>query len=654
MPRKPHWLSPAGKTSTPQVVVCFDTETTSAKRGADEVMTLRCWDAIVRVRESGNPAASIATARAGESPGQLAAILEGAAGVAGEAWAFAHNVGFDLTVTSLPMVLGERGWDTDFVSIGDEACVFVLKRRGEKLVITDSWSWLRSPLTAAAKDLGMRPGKLPGETASLEQWHRRCGRDVEILDRAIGQILDWWDTQQLGGFGITGAACGWRGLRARVPAKAVLVGPDGPRTAFERQALYSGRKEVYLVGEVKRRWVADYDLVAAHLTTVANMALPVLPIDDGRMSLVADPLRPPAGLGVIALVEISTSTPCAPVKIDGDVWWPTGTFRTVLTSPELAQVQTVADRVLVLQARWYRLGDPLAKWGAWCLDLLDQDAVDVPPIVKRVAKGWGRSVPGRFALRVSTLIGERPGTHLGWSLQSGNDLDTGDAIESITWGGVERTYRKDQDGSDVFPAVLAFVEGYVRAAMAQTLAGRPPGRLLQVNTDGWWEVCQDAQETVAADAAPAPYAVTRRAHERGVTIRGPNHVETPTERRLSGVPKDARADDAGEFSWQDWPGLRWQLEYSRPGEYVRPRRAMTLQSHYCRRWVLVDGETVPATTSLDGHGVTSLLPWSATRGRYVGDELAALQVPALEPLRDDVAAVAASPRPAGRRPLGRR
>lgn len=630
----------------------FDTETRSEKRGGDEVMTLRCWNAIVRQRYGGDGSADVVLERAGESAGQLAAILEGAAGIEGEAWAFAHNVGFDLTVTQLPMVLSARGWETDFVSIGEEACVFVLKRDGHKLVITDSWSWLRSPLAAAAKDVGMKSGRLPLDNAPLAQWHRRCAHDVVILDALLADLLNWWERSKLGSFGITGAACGWRTLRAHLEPKSVLVGPDGERTAFERSALYSGRKEVWRVGEIRRKWVADYDLVAAHLTTVATMALPTVPINDGRIALVADPLDPPAGVGTICEVEISTKIPCAPVKINGDVWWPTGTFRTVLTSVELQEARKVADSVVVLQARWYRLGRALQPWGEWCLALLDSEDSSVPAVVKRVAKGWGRSVPGRFALRISTLIGERPATTLGWGLSSGTDLNTGEAIESITWSGVERTYRKDQEGGDVFPAVLAFVEGYVRAAMARALALRAPERLLQCNTDGWWEVCLDGVENAASELDVAPYKLARRSHERGVIIRGPNHVETATERRLSGVPKDATQAGGGDFTWQDWPGLRWQLENSRPGEYVRPRRTMELQPHYCRRWVLSTGETVPATAAIGPEGLTVLLSWGQTGQRCHGDELAARQVQALGEL-PAVAVVGPLPAALGGSRLGR-
>jgi hypothetical protein len=651
---KPHWLSAGGTTSTPPVIVSFDTETTSRKRGVDEVLTLRCWDAIARVRDTPPDDPDLTIRHHGENAARLVDVLESYADWTGEAWAFAHNLGFDLTVTSLPMVLGERGWKIDFVSLGDESCVFVFKRDGAKLVITDSWSWLRAPLSAAARDVGLRPAKLPAKDATLEAQHHRCAKDVEILDRALSQLLDWWDRSDLGKFGVTGAACGWRSMRAHLPAKAMLVGPDAERTAFERQALYSGRKEVWQVGEVRRRWVADYDLVAAHLTTVAHLPLPTVPIRDPRINLVANALIAPTGLGAIAEVEITTDEPCAPVKIDGEVWWPVGTFRTVLTSIELEYVQSVARSVKVLEARWYRLGDPLQAWGRWCLDLLDPERTDVPAVVRRVAKGWGRSVPGRFALRASTLVGERPATHLGWSVESGTDLRTGESTEQISWGGVERTYRKDQDGADCFPAVLAFVEGYVRAAMAQTLADRPSERLLQCNTDGWWEVCADGQEKVGPYDCPRPYEITRRAHERGVNVIGPNHVETPGERRLSGVPKDARDDDAGGFVWRDWPGLRWQLEFSRPGEYVRPRRGLKLAPHYCRRWVLVDGQTVPAQAGLRRSGQTVLLPWSQTVHRLPGDVLADRQVPALEALRDELPQAPRS-RPSGAPPLrGRR
>jgi hypothetical protein len=628
----PHWLTVGGATKTPEVVVTFDTETKSVLRGRAEVLTLRCWDALVRHRPGDSPGWESKVLKSGESAGELVDVLEAAAAITGEAWGFAHNAGFDLTVTSLPMVLSARGWEPDFVNIGEESCVFVMKRDGEKLVITDTWSWLRCSLQAAAKDVAMRKVRLPEEDDSLTAWHKRCAHDVKILDALLCDLLGWWDRCQLGAFAVTGASCGWRTMRKMIDPKTILVGTEEGRTAFEREAIFGGRKEVWQVGRIRGKWVEDWDLATAHLQTVASRLMPVAPIRGEDFSPPLNPLTPPQGLSAVVRCEIRTRVPCAPCKVGEDVWWAVGTFRTTLTSPELVEVVKLADHVKILKVQWYRMGDALRPWAQWCKWLADAPLSDVPLVVKRVAKGWGRSVPGRFALRTSELIMERPATHLGWSLETGNDLDTGAELEILTYGGVERTYRRDQDGADCSPVILAFVEGYVRAAMAQTLAARAPEDLLQCNTDGWWEVRPRRGPSSAPGAVPAPYSAVRKAVSRDVTVHGPNHITIKGDRRLSGVPKDAAQNLSGAYTWQDWPGLRWQLQNSRPGEYVRPGRTVMLADHYCRRWVLSSGETCPVSVSLEPSGANRLEPWSLTSSRWASDVLAEHQVAALQPL----------------------
>jgi hypothetical protein len=639
---RPHWLQISGKTSTPQVVVSFDTETKMEARDENEFLTLRCWDARVRLRGAVATHGDITDDWAGETPAELANVLTAAAQITGDVWAFAHNAGFDLTVTSLPMVLAGWGWEPVFVNIGEETCVFVMKKDGAKLTITDTWSWLRCGLQTAAKDVGMRKVKLPEEDDSLAAWHYRCAHDVQILDRLVADLLDWWDGQTLGGFAVTGASCGWRSLRAHIEPKSILVGSEDPRTGFEREAIYGGRKEVWQVGRTKGKWVEDWDLVGAHLTTVAKHLLPVMPTRATSFSPPPSPYAAPYGMGAVCRVKITTRVPVAPLRLGDDVWWPVGEFITTITTPELAEVIKHADKVEILGAQWYMLGDALQAWGEWCLALQASPDSEVPRVVKRVAKGWGRAVPGRFALRSSKLIREAPATHLGWALETGHDLDTGDKLETITYAGVARTYRKDQDGADVSPVVLAFVEGYVRAAMSQTLWDRDPAGLLQCNTDGWWEIRQGRTASTAPQSVPGPYRAVRKATSRDVTIIGPNHTDSRNDRRLAGIPKDANQALDGSFAWHDWPGLRWQLQFSRPGEYRRPGREMMLADHYCRRWVLTTGETVPVSVEVSQTGRAILQPWSRTRGRLTSDVLAEWQVPALEALRDESEAWTAS------------
>jgi len=415
----------------------------------------------------------------------------------------------------------------------------------------------------------------------------------------------------------------------------LLVGPDGERTAFERRAVYGGKKSVYGVGEFTDIWIADYDFVAAYPTAAAAFPLPMTPtklwVTSARL-LEADP---PPGRDYIAEVEITTRVPCAPCRIGDEIFEPVGTFRTTLAGPEVRYAATLAESVTILAATTYKTGFALAEWAAWILTLQTAPPDTVPPVVARVAKNWGRLAIGRFASRTSRVISTRPSTWPGWHLETGHDLDTGAALEWLSMGGVERTIAKDLDGSDVFPAVLAFIEAHVRVALGQMMATQPAEHLLQCNTDGWWQLHASRLCDDIPTGAPWPFQVTRKALERSLVVKGPNHVLTPHERRYAGVPDNATTSNEGVMHWRDWPSLRWQLEHGATGEYRRPDREAILSDHFVRRWVLTTGETIPVTTRVNLDGSTTVEPWSVTWGRGGDDKLADYQVPSLATLLVD-------------------
>jgi len=629
MTTKPHWLSPSGKTKSPDVVISFDTETSEVEGTKRSVQKLRCWDAVQRVRHRSNARRDLVLHLAGETASALVDVIEGVAESFKETWVIAHNLSFDLAVTSLPFVLVHRGWALDGFHIGDESSWWILKHDAHKIVVTDSWSWVRCSLEQVAKDVRRRKARLPGELDDLTLWHKRCRIDAEILDEAMSTIMNWWDENDLGVFGITGPACGWRTLRKLTPAKRLLVGPDGERTAYERRAVYSGRKEVYGVGEFHDTWIADEDFMSAYATAAAAFPLPSMPAKPWCKASELLEGDPPPQRDYIAEVEIVTRRPCAPCRIGDEIWWPVGTFRTVLAGPEVRYAMTIADSVIALNYRAYKIGFALAPWAGWCLGIQSAQASEVPPIVARVAKNWGRLAIGRFASRNSRTLSTRPSTHLGWHLTTGHDLDTGRPLELLSISGVEYTIIKDLDAADVFPAVFAFIESYVRVALAQVLDAQPPELLLQCNTDGWWQMRAVRKSSYVPEGVPWPFRVTRKALERSLLVKGPNHVLTKHERRYAGVPAKAITADDGSFKWRDWPGLRWQLEHGVTGEYHRPDHEGVLAQHYVRRWVLTTGETVPVTVVTDEAGVASILPWQRSKGQRPSDTLAAYQVPTL-------------------------
>lgn len=610
-------------------MISFDTETHTTEAQGHTVQRLRCWDAVVRIRSPQPYWIKKIEHHAGETTSALCDVVEAATRIDEEVWVVAHNVSFDLAVTSLPFALVQRHWTLEALHLGDESTWWILTRAKHKVIITDSWSWVRCGLKEVADDLRMRKVRLPDEDDSLASWHKRCKKDAEILDVAMHTFMQWWDREQLGVMGITGAACGWRAMRQMTPPKRILVGPDGERTAFERRAIFGGLKDVYGVGEFHDTWMADYDFNAAYATTAAAHPLPTMPVKSWTSSKRLLESDPPPERDYIAEVEITTHVPCAPVRIGDEIWHPVGTFRTVITGPEVRYALTVADSVRVISHRCYKVNHSLADWAAWCIKVQTDTSGNTPDVVKRVAKGWGRSVVGRFAARTSHVISTRPSTHPGWHLETGHDLTTGAALEWLSIGGIEQTIAKDLDGSEVFPAVLAFVEAHCRVALRQMMATRTPNLVLQCNTDGWMEMRAERRSDYVPENVPWPFTVSRKALERRVLVRGPNHVLTPHERRYAGIPAAAVAGVGNTMRWHDWPGLKWQLEHGQTGEYHRPEREAEMAMHYVKRWVLDTGETLPVTTVVGANGVTSIEPWCRAWGQRVDDVLAPYQVETL-------------------------
>ena len=630
---KPHWLAPGSQTWSPDVIISFDTETTEIPEEEQLRNIFLCWDAVVRIRHGAHHGRARQTTYAGEEPGQIADLIESWSEQEKSLWVFAHNLGFDLTVSQLPAILAARKWTIEAYGMSKESNWWILKRDGCKLVIADSWSWLPDSLASCARDIGKRKVPLPGTGEALALFHKRCKQDALILADLMCTVMDWWDAEKLGRWSVTGAGCGWQAMRTKTGAKKIVVGPDETKTAFERQAVFGGRKEVFRVGEIKGEWCADYDFQGAYPTIAAHHRLPVTPGVFHKKIPEAIELRDSVTEDYIAECVVTTERPCVPVRIDHEVWWPTGTFRTVLAGPEVAYARSVGATVNVGAGYVYRMDFALRDWAVWCLGLLHAPASQVSPLVRRMAKGWSRSVIGRFAGHTSQITSIRPAIGVGVRLTTGHNLDTGRPMEVLTIGDLEITTEHDLDGHECFPAVLAFVESYCRVALGQMLDSRHHSRVLQVNTDGWWErrVVRDAAYQV--ENVPWPHVVVRKACVNAVLILGPDHLVTPLERRMAGIPKNAEDGGSDRWAWHDWPGMRWQWERGANGEYLRPKRDLQTKASYARRWVLASGETVPVTTALDDNGLTILCTWSDTLGRRNKDKLAPYQDPRLEPLR---------------------
>lgn len=608
-PQNRHWLSENAAERSPRRLCFYDTE--GLPQDHSNLQTLRLWVARHVLRKSITPSLPRERQSEGHTAQHLADFISNGARSDTPLYVCAHGASYDLTITRLPLLLLERGWELGQHALmsGEPWAHFHL---GEKTIrLIDSHSFLPRSLEEIGDRIGIPKRSLPDFDAPDEEWFERCRQDVEIMTRAMLEFLDWWDRHRLGAFADTGPGSGWHVMRHRKAPDKVLIDPEPEGRAWDRQALYGGRRDCWQKGLLSEGWYVELDLVQAHLGICATQALPILrgahfdslPLDTYLLNHLA--------AGVIAECEIETETPRYPLRLQGAITYPVGSFRTVLCSPELAHARQLGELRAIDRGRRYRLGFAMEGWGNWIQRILSGDQPDTPVTAQIAAKGWSRTVPGRWAMRTGRQDFELPSASRSWGVTWGRDHPSGAPRTILTIGGRELWLLQDQEADSSFPAVLAWVQSHTRVLLDRLISALPPGAVILCNTDGvlvkleelyaavrlqGWRLTGYTQARELADACAgileretAPIRLQVKAVYRQGEVIGAQHTILDGRRKLAGVATRAQEIRPKVYTYETWPRLAWQMAQGSSRGYVNGQASVDLSEVKVPRWEYEDG-----------------------------------------------------------------
>lgn len=684
-----HYLTSNDTTWTPPAVISLDTESMVVQE-YPEVQAIRCWHvrADQRTAPQSQPGAHVAGG--GTSPTDLADRLAKWCQSRSEVWLYCHNLNFDLAVTRLPLLLSARGWTVSDMAIDGSSPWMTLTAGTAKLVIADSHAIWPVPLAEIAQVVDVEKPPLP-EGDDPSAWMARCAADTLILHTALLQAMEYHDEHQLGRWAITGASIGWNTMRhlqaARTSAKSrtarlklglppvdpaaqpVVIDPDPDAIAWDRLAVYGGRRQTWRHGQLAPSEFLELDFHRAYQTVMAEHALPrkrgrwfdSLPIDS---QLVDDPGHQ---WGIIAEVEIDTDEPRWPCRIQVNptelppganrdltgmppdaktrVFYPVGRFRTVLAGPDIAEARRLGCLISIGHGQVHQLGRAARPWATW--SLAAQDNPDTPEVVRMALKHQGRAVAGKWAARgwSKTVLGMS--TTYGWSYSDAYVNGAGARGAIIDMAGTKFLSVPDRDSDNAYPAVLAYIESFVRVMLGRVIHAFGRRAVVQCDTDGMIvdtrqlpplipaaeAAASDFGEygdglTAALDAAnhlTAPLTLRAKTTYRTLIVTGPQHLEMDGRKRWSGVPSTAQRAPDGSYSAWTWPKLAWQMSNGDPRGYTRIIQTYRLAQSYAPGWLLTDGSVVPVEARTRDDGQTELVPWDESHYPLIGALRAAHQ-----------------------------
>jgi hypothetical protein len=650
-----HYLRPNESVWTPPALICLDTETATTLEGDSEVLSLRLWCAHYADRRP--PKGKIARDEwaDGDSGEELAHQLHEWTRDRRSVWLYAHNLHFDLSTSDLVNQLIMLKWEvTDFAVDGGSP--FVQMRRGDRhLTICDSWSWMPQRLEDIGQAVGIAKPPLPAGSDSRVEWLHRCRIDTEILSQAMLTLMRWWDDNQLGRWSITGGSSGWNVMRHIPAPRRILIDPDPVKVAADREAIYGGRRGCWRTGDLPAGRYSELDLERAYTAVCAEFPLPLermvafdsLPVDHAWVTSERH--------GILAKVLVETDTPRWPCKADGRVWYPVGRFWTVLAGPDIAEAARLGC-LREIGAGWmHKLGRALRPWALWCIDGQRDDNQDVPAVAKMVLRNWGRTTVGKWAQRGFTRLQLGPSPTGGWDLTEGWNHTQGVRANIVDFGGWRWQVTASGECENAYPAILAFVESYVRVALGRAIDVMGDDAMVMCDTDGMIvnvqklyprikplapcrgggiESASGPDERIAlANAAVAPLTLREKRTYHNVMVIGPQHLALDGKRRFAGVPAAAETDRDGRLWARLWPKLGWQMKHGRAGAFIRPLQHYLITGTYAPGWVLTDGRVRPVEVQADRWGNNQLQPWHAGRHAATGAALGPVQNRALERYR---------------------
>lgn len=642
-----HYLKPTKAGATPGTVVFL---ATSVPHGAVESSTTNpgvAWDAVCHYRRHRRYSGDLVEA-AGTGGEDLAVQLDAWASSAEAAWCYAYDTVSVLNATSLAEELTGLGWELSRQFGTSSRAMWLVLHKGKRVKARSDRTgpdgapaqritWSHTLTIADAQALNIIQGR------DVEA----CKLDPRALARPVLELMDWWDRSGLGRWSVTGAALGWTSYRATLRPKQVVIDHDKDLIAYERSAVYGGRRDVAVVGTPGAGQYAEMDFEGAYPTIAAECPLPCAyggQIDVSKL----DPKHyHNPSVGIIATVTVTTSEARWPCRIEGKVYYPVGTFRTTLAGPDLAEAWDKGVISEVHEAHWYRMSRHMGSWGAWVKALIAAIPGEIPEAVRRAAKHWSRAVIGKFAQRGWTTIPWVGPPCDGWVIEETPILGKAHRVVTVALDGVYYRSEADQRGDHERPAVLAFVEAHVRTRLSALIAGPYRHAVVQWDTDGlivslprlgqlavergyvrsqYGRAVPDIDRMVQAWCQEAyPLIIRQKTVMDHLVLYGPQHIVADTMLKLAGIPRGAKLVKPGVYRADVRPRLG-RTGPDDPGGIAPVRSAeFAINGPYSAGWVLADGSVRPPETTVDEEGVTHLVPWLTTRWATSGDQIGPLQ-----------------------------
>lgn len=558
--RRCHWLTHNATSKRPKAIVFFDCESNIDKTTDHEQLhSFRLAVASFCVPSDSEGITEIAW-KAFVNPRDMWEWIAGIPFDTDEFLVVSHNLDYDMRVSCAFSILPRLGFKPTYCIISESCTFFSFVALDRNLSLTDNVSLWQASLADIGHSVGIEKTSIDFGATDDDELASYCRNDVRILIEQWRFWLKFLDEQDLGNFAITISKQSFNAYRHRFLKTNIGIHNSKRAIELERSAYKGGRAEAFYLGKLPRGHYYQLDVNSLYpymmklypypaklVKVVENVTLPYLDQLLTRYMAIAD-------------VAIETEKPVYVVEKNGVNTYPTGSFFTTLTTPELQYASMFNHIRGIGRVALYEPDDLFSTFVDTFYTLREEYLKAGDLARQRMCKMIMNSLQGKFGQvgHKQEVVGSVSLDIV--SVRRWVDLETNQTCLDITFGG--QIIRQTHGGEpyDSLPAIPAHVAAYARLWMfdLMEIAGRE--HCFYMDTDS---VIVDYIGYRALESEIDPTHLGKlkiQSESDDVEIVAKKHYMFGDNRTIKGIRKDADILGDGSFGQWHFTTLKWGLQ----------------------------------------------------------------------------------------------
>jgi DNA polymerase family B len=546
-------------------------------------------------------------------------------------WLFAHNLGYDLTLVDFWQLIESRilsfhnpcpqrkkgASQTDkpqrrtgmYVDADPPTIIQCYDAKGSQLLCLDSLNYWPIPLAELGRMQGIPKLPRPSYAAPDAAWELYNGRDVDILQRAVVDLINFVRDNDYGKFRWTAAGQAMAAFRHRFMRHSICLDRPDDIVALERQAYYGGRIEILKTGIIDEE-VFELDVSSMYPSVMINNYFPTKLVDSYLDRRDYDPAKHNPGLFTVAECLVCSDGTPYPVRCKDGTYYCTGSFWTTLCGSDL--LAAIVHGHVRAFGRWarYRLQRVFASYVEHFWGERQRYGREGNELAEHFCKSMLNSLYGKFGQQSAHWEEcEPPLEPWMWGQRAIRNAETGDVRKFRSIGGFIQEEQPPSEHKQAFPAISAWVTAYARQRMRQLVAIAGSRNVFYVVNDALYVNqaglinLQLAGEVTEGELGK----LRQKRYGPNAEFWAPNNYRVGDERIVAGVHRNAKQVGTHIYEEESFQRLK-DITASRPNSHIDVTlRTKVLVSKIKRCHVGSDGWTYPITLYADGAKHLSLM-----------------------------------------------